>query len=238
MSFLLKMFLYTIKTKSMLKKSGLMAILSLFAVTTLFAQDAPVPAKERNPLEVYGTNILRIAPLTAMDIGVGFGLSYEKLLGKDKMVGIIIPVSLILENSDILNNYNTGASDNYNTYYYFTPGVKIYPFGQRRVTYSIGPSLMLGFGSGHGTISDWDSFGNTLYSDYTKKVFRLGMLINNYLNFQITPGFNLGLEGALGIRYLDRQTYDYQSPNFPSAQNNNNGFDITGQFSMTLGYRF
>lgn len=222
----------------MLKKSGLTVILSLFAITALFAQQDAAPAKEQDQPAAYGTNILRLAPLTAMDVGVGFGLSYEKLVGRDKMVGIIIPVSLILENSDIFYNYNSGAGNNYNTYYYFTPGIKIYPFGQRRVTYSIGPSLMLGFGSGHGSISDWDSFGNAVYSDYTKKVFRLGMLINNYLNFQITPGFNLGLEGALGIRYLDRQTYDYQSPNFPNAQNNNNGFDITGQFSLTLGYRF
>lgn len=221
----------------MLKRAAIVAILSLSSFS-LFAQQEDVAPPERKPTADYGTNIFRIAPLTALDIGVGFGLSYEKLLGKDKMVGVIIPLSLILENNDNYYYNDPGSSNNYNTYYYFTPGVKIYPFGQRRVTYAIGPSLMLGFGKGEGIISDWDTFGNTVNTSYTKKVFRLGMLINNYVNFQITPGFNLGLEGGIGIRYIDRQNYSYESPNFPDTKNNNNGFDITGQFSMTLGYRF
>src|SRR4051812_43740298 len=45
----------------------------------------------------YGTNILRLSPITAMDIGVGFGISYEKIFGNDQMVGLILPVYLMLE---------------------------------------------------------------------------------------------------------------------------------------------
>jgi len=231
----------------MWKKTTLFLSLSLLCISSAIAQ--PVRhreerrhrerTEEQKPLPDYGTNIIRLAPITAMDIGVGFGLSYEKLVGKDKMIGIVLPVSLILENTE--NSYPVygvdGSGGHYNTYVYFTPGLKIYPFGQRRVTYAVGPNLMLCAGGGRGTVSEIDNAGNTITSEYTRNIFRFGMLINNYVNFQVTPNFNLGLEGGLGIRYIDNQQYHYNSPSFPS-RNNYNGFDITGQFSLTLGFRF
>jgi hypothetical protein len=185
----------------------------------------------------YGTNILRLSPITAMDIGVGFGLSYEKIFGKDQMIGLILPVYLMLESQ---NDYDPffGGSGGYNNgnnaYVYFNPGLKIYPFGQRRVTYAVGPSLMFGYGGG----TEWIYSGNgNVYeqSDITK--LRMGMLVNNYVNFQITSGFNLGIEAGIGARYIDRETIDRAGYNYGS-QTYNNGINVTGSFSLTLGYRF
>lgn len=186
----------------------------------------------------YGSNILRLSPITAMDIGVGFGLSYEHIFGKEQMIGVVIPASLILQNKDGYNPFSGTYNSNvrYNAYFYFTPGLKIYPFGQRRVTYAVGPSLMFMYGGGKEWISDYDMVsGNTTYRESEMTRTRFGMLINNYVNFQITPAFNLGLELGLGMRYYDKQT---QTNTFYNYGDYNNGFDVTGQFSMTLGYRF
>jgi hypothetical protein len=182
----------------------------------------------------YGTNILRLSPITAMDIGVGFGLSYEKIFGKDQMIGLILPVYLMLESRDNYDPFYGGGSgyDNgNNAYFYFNPGLKIYPFGQRRVTYAVGPSLMFGYGGG----TEW--IYNGYYQeqqDITK--LRMGMMVNNYVNFQITRGFNLGIEAGIGARYIDRETID--RPGYYYSQTYNNGINITGSFSLTLGYRF
>lgn len=186
----------------------------------------------------YGSNILRLAPITAMDIGVGFGLSYERIFGQEQMIGIIIPASLILQNKDGYNPMN-GTYNNdvrYNAYFYFTPGLKIYPFGQRRVTYAVGPSLMFMYGGGKEWTSEYDMLtGATIYRESEISRTRFGMLVNNYVNFQITPSFNLGLELGLGMRYYDKETHTNTFYNYGDY---NNGFDVTGQFSMTLGYRF
>lgn len=192
--------------------------------------------RSSGPSMDYGTNILRLSPITAMDIGVGFGLSYEKIFGKDQMVGLILPVYLMLESQ---NDYDPffGNGSNYdngnNAYFYFNPGLKIYPFGQRRVTYAVGPSLMFGYGGG----TEWIYNGNgTVYEQQDITKLRMGMMVNNYVNFQISKGFNLGIEVGIGARYIDRETID--RPNNPYTQTYNNGINVTGSFSLTLGYRF
>lgn len=184
----------------------------------------------------YGTNIVRVSPLTVMDVGVGFGLSYEKIFGQEGMVGLVLPVYLMLEdqnNFDPFYNQYYNDDTRYSTYVFFNPGLKIYPFGQRRVTYAVGPSLLLGYGSG----SEWRYDNALVYQekvDVTK--LRIGMLVNNYVSFNITKGFNLGLEAGIGVRYIDRETYD--SPTLYHSRTYNNGINVTGNFSLTLGFRF
>jgi len=181
----------------------------------------------------YGDNFLRLVPLRVLDIGgVGFGAEYERLFGENKMIGVILPFSMLFEETS--QNWNPGgSSDNlhYNVYYYFCPGLKIYPFGQRKVTYAVGPSLMAGWGSG----KEWrwvntDPNGNGYYTEVDKNKLSLGMIVMNYVNFQITKNFCLGIDAGLGIRYYDREKTDFYT--------DNEGFSPTGQFSLTLGYRF
>jgi len=181
----------------------------------------------------YGTNILRISPITAMDLGVGFGLGYEKIFGKDKMIGLVLPLYVMINNNNgydpVFGGSGTTSSD---AYFYFNPGLKIYPFGQRRVTYAVGPSLLLGAGGG----DQWIYNSMLGYEERaTVSKLRMGMLVNNYVNFQITNGFNLGLELGLGPLYIDRETID--SP-VGGSRTYNNGINVTGAFSLTLGYRF
>lgn len=180
----------------------------------------------------YGSNILRLAPVTAMDIGAGFGVSYERLFGRQQMIGIVFPVSLILE--DRGNGYfSPGSNGNPSpteAYLYFTPGLKIYPFGQRRFTYALGPSLMLGYGGG----KEW-RYANVTGAPVEVRRTRIGIMANNYVSFNITKSFNLGFEAGAGIRYVDRE--HLSEPDLYNRTAFSKGMGVTGQVSLTLGFR-
>lgn len=233
----------------MLRKIAVLTSLATISLNTLFAQERDY-RKERAELARqekeakrkhrgeqdkinYGTNILSVSPFSVLDIGIGFGLSYEKIIGPEQNVGIILPVHLLF---DVENNYDYGyayANNEYNNaYFYFTPGLKIYPFGQRKVTYAVGPNLMFGAGGG----KEWrynNSTSATEQFDVTK--IRVGMLVNNYLNVNFTKGFNMSVQAGLGVRYIDRETASSYGMN---EQTTNRGMNVTGQFTLSLGYRF
>jgi hypothetical protein len=232
----------------MIRKIAVLASM-LFVTLQTFAQEKRDYRKERAELARqekeekkkerthqamdYGTNILSITPFSLLDIGVGFGASYEKILGEDKNIGIVLPVNLIFEfNDNYYNGYYTNNGSYNNTYFYFTPGIKIYPFGQRRVTYAIGPNLMLGAGGGKEMRYN-EQIGYD--EEYNVSKIRVGMLLNNYLTVQFSRSFNLALQAGLGVRYIDRET---ASSPYSSQQVSNNGMSVTGQFSISLGYRF
>lgn len=182
---------------------------------------------------VYGANILRVTPITVMDIGAGFGLSYEHLFGREQMVGITLPVSLILEDrgNGYFSSGNNGNPSPTETYLYFTPGLKIYPFGQRKITYALGPSLMLGYGGG----KEW-RYGNATGKPVDVRRTRFAVIANNYVNFNFTKSFSLGLEAGAGIRYMDRERLSV--PDIYNRKNLSNGMGVTGQVSLTIGFRF
>jgi hypothetical protein len=234
----------------MLRKIAVLTSLATISLNTLFAQERDY-RKERAELARqekeekrrhrgehekinYGTNILSASPFSVLDIGIGFGLSYEKIIGTEQNVGIILPIHLLF---DVENNsyygYPYDNNNEYNNaYFYFTPGLKIYPFGQRRVTYAVGPNLMIGAGGG----KEWR------YNNYTSATeqfditkLRIGMLVNNYLNVNFTKGFNMSVQAGLGVRYIDRETASSYGMN---EQTVNKGMNVTGQFTLSLGYRF
>lgn len=215
-----------------------------FVITVLIAIIEVLPVRAQNngntavpDAPEYGANILRLAPITAMDVGVGFAVSYERLFGAEQRFGVILPVSLLLENKNSPNINTTYSPSRYNTYVYFTPGVKLYPFGQRKVTYAIGTNLMIGYGGGSEWQSRTDAYGIIHLDAVQTTRWRLGVLLNNYVNFQFSKKFNLGIDGGLGIRYLDRVSYS-GSQYYAGNGDFSDGIDITGQFSLTLGYRF
>jgi len=231
----------------MLRKIAVLTSVALLTLNNLFAQERDY-RKERAELArqekaekrrhrdqeklSYGTNILSLSPFSALDIGIGFGASYEKIVGADQNIGIVFPVHLMFELNDdyYYGNYNNGNNYN-NAYFYFTPGLKIYPFGQRRITYAVGPNLM--FGAGGGKEWKYDNQGNYYQADVNK--LRIGMLINNYVNFQFTKNFNLNIQAGLGVRYVDHESV---SDNFYGDYSLNHGMNVTGQFTLSLGYRF
>lgn len=178
----------------------------------------------------YGKNMINVSPFKALDSGPGFGISYERLLDKRGYFGLLLPFTMTVPDSYYLpfdSNNDTGSE-----MYYFAPTVKIYPFGQKRVTYALGPSVYTGFGKRWNSYTAYDpNTGVYTTKDERRTRFRLGMIVNNYVNFQITSHFQIGLNAGIGPRYIDRETYEFQTTR-------TKGFNITGEFNFNLGFRF
>ena len=232
----------------MLKKIAVLTTIATLTLNNLFAQErdfrkekAELARQEREAKKKdksyerssYGTNIISISPLSALDIGIGVGASYEKILGADQNIGIVIPVHLMFEqnNDYYYNGYYGYNSNHYNSYFYFTPGIKIYPFGQRKVTYAVGPNLMMGAGGG----KQWATDNNGNNYQVTTNKFRFGMLVNNYVNFQFSKSFNMNIQAGLGVRYIDHES---ESDYINGKDSYSNGMNVTGEFAVSLGYRF
>lgn len=178
----------------------------------------------------YGTNFLRLSPIKVLDIGaIGFGIEYEKLFGENKMFGVNLPLTLMLDQEIFDDPVYGYSNDNveYHPYFYFTPGLKIYPMGQRKVTYAVGPTLMIGYGKSN----EW-TWVSTQTGGYSqsgdRNNWRLGLMVMNYVNFQFVKNFSMGIDAGIGIRYMNH----YNNPNY------NDEIQPTGQFSLTFGYRF
>ena len=187
--------------------------------------------KKANPY--YGRNMIRMAPITALDIGLGVGIGYERLFGRYRNVGLTLPMNLILEDRGkgyFSGSHNLSATE---TYLYFTPGLKVYPFGQHRVTYAIGPGLMLGYGGGR----EW-RYNNVLRrsSQVAVKRLRIGTMVNNSVDFKLSRHIHLSLEAGLGIRYLDKERLS--APSYYGQRRFSYPIKGTGQASFSVGFRF
>lgn len=174
---------------------------------------------------VYGNNILRLMPLTVFNDGVGLGLSYERILDPAGKVGVNIPVSLGIRNGyDNMSGMNTEM----NTTVLINPGIKFYPSGQRKVTYAIGASLFAAMGTDDGY--RYDNQG--IYRYMNGSFLKTGILVNNYLQFNLSPKVNIGMELGIGPIYLNQ----YKDNTTNSTRNE--GIEPMGQFSFHIGYRF
>lgn len=169
----------------------------------------------------YGPSMIRIMPLTAFNGGVGLGLSYERILDKDGKIGLNIPFSLGFNN-------NGDYSDDLNTTFMVNPGIKFYPMGHRKVTYALGASVFASFGSNNG----YRYNQNQNYQYVNANTLQAGIMVNNYLQFNLSPKVNIGLELGVGPAYIDQET------DVTNNVTTNNGLNVMGQFSFHIGFRF
>ncbi|WP_129020148.1 hypothetical protein [Edaphocola flava] len=189
----------------------------LSALLVLVMATGAATAQQNN----YGPNIIRIMPLTAFNGGVGLGASYERILDKDGKIGLNIPFSLGFRNNGDYNN-------DMNATFMVNPGIKFYPGGQRKVTYALGASLFASFGTNNGYRYDI----NQSYQYVNANTLQAGIMVNNYLQFNLSPKVNIGLELGVGPAYID------QERDVTNHITYNNGLNVMGQFSFHIGFRF
>jgi hypothetical protein len=206
-----------------------------FGFNSLHAQNQDVTIAP-TALETSKYNFARLYPFAVMDVGVGVGASFERLFGQKKNLGLILPGFLILQGN---SNPTTVNQDNksYDAYFYFAPGFKFYPNGHKKLTYAVGPSLMFGFCNSKFETPGTNSNGEPITATVKYARKRFGVLANNYVTLEFSKYFDIGLEGGLGVCYFDRESY--KGPEFyPGDPSKNKGVDITGQFSLSIGYKF
>jgi len=179
--------------------------------------------------ETLGKNKIDISPFKALDSGPGFGISYERILDKRGHFGLLLPFTMTIPEEYY---FPIIGEDNDEQTYYFAPSLKVYPFGQKRVTYAVGPTFFTGIGNRWEYSYDYDpKTGVTTSKEEERQRLRMGLIINNYVNFQITQHFQIGLNAGVGPRYIDREKYH-------STVYRNRRMGISGEFNFSLGFRF
>lgn len=139
-----------------------------------------------------------------------FVFSYEYIF-KSGLYGLRIPVAFGY------SEYGEGSRDYLNKFYSGI-GLNVYPTGQHVVSYFLGPEIDVGIG---------DENTNYSYSsDEAEQFIYWRLTVNNGININPSPRFNVSTMLGLGIRYaeLDDQ---YES-----------GLETTAYFTISLGYRF
>lgn len=176
-------------------------------------------AQQRN----FPKNNIKFYPLSAFAYGgVGLGVGYERLMDNEGKFGLNLPVYIGLTND------NSGTMDvGTNTTFMFSPGIKFYPGGQRRVTYGIGASL---FGS-WGRSNEYLYFSNGSRMLINEDAIRAGMLVNNSIQFNIGQKFNIGLDLGLGPSYVNQLS---RSDGYKYSE----GIQFMANFGFHLGFRF
>ncbi|HMG82446.1 MAG TPA: hypothetical protein VK559_05385 [Ferruginibacter sp.] len=205
-----------------------------------------------NPGYTYGRTILSFAFLQPTDAsssngegpGVypGMGLQFEYMLTKKQNISLYIPVNLSLYSLYYQNNVYPYSNAHTHAFLYMYPGVKFYPKGSNRVfSYSIGPSVVLGFGRKYAidNSSTYDSTSGTLTYESVKdkNVFTTGLMINNGINIMPTKHLYLGAELGLGFTVYSNDYNTNDGGGIEPEGSNNAGTPLI-QFNMKVGYRF
>lgn len=201
-------------------KKVIMLIPATVLAITGFAQSS-----KKSEVSPYGKNIVRLHPINVfVNGGVGFGLSYERILSDDGKFGLKIPFHFGM-NTDYSGWGSSANITNYSLM--INPGIKFYPMGQRKVTYGLGFSL---FGiTGDNNHYVYNSNNNS-YRLVNGSHSNFGMMVDNSIQFNLTPKFNIGLELGLGPSYFNRYNDGSTSYNDP--------IEMMASFNFHMGYRF
>lgn len=162
-------------------------------------------------------NTISVAPYQITDESLlGIGIQFERFLNRREKVSFYLPAAV----SFCKDNHGQKS-----TYTYLYPGFKIYPWGNRPLSYSIGPSLGFGFGKKY-SYSDilWNGAANKEVTEYN--TFISGIMVNNGVNVR-TGRFYAGAELGIGV-------ICYSSPGSYLAGN----FGWIQQFQCKAGYCF
>lgn len=184
---------------------------------------------------VKGNNIIRIAPVSVVDDAAGISLGIERLLGKKKKIGIHLPGHLLFHREVVTGIVS--QSSTYSNYLYLTPGIKYYPKGQKRLSYAIGPNFVFGYNNNSTTEISRNDIQVIGVDDISVSRYRMGAVISNYVNFQLSKVVSLGLDGGVGIKFFDRIYYKREGV-YNANVSYENKADLLGQFSVHLAFRF
>ncbi len=180
-------------------------------------------------------NLYNIQKTTPVDIGNNlltfhfldfvinnFTISYERIIANGKY-GIQIPFSFGYSDKTTTIPLPLPTASGYTNYLVnrFYTGIKfnIYPTGQGKVKYFLGPEIRFGNGVMH---QDYDSYGQ--HNPYTTNTGYVKFFINNGIIFTFVGSLSISAVGSIGIQHM------YKIDTNPTQ--------TTGALSINLSYRF
>jgi len=187
---------------------------------------------QENQGRPLGRHIITLSPFKGLDLGFGYGLSYEYQMDKKGQFAAVIPFSLIISDS---HTYYRDAHVNSTKGIYASPGLKFYPFGQKKVSYAMGTNLIMGWLSEwHGDEEYLWNLNKEVFVQYKSQRTRMGLLVNNYLNLQMTKNLQIGIHAGLGRLFLDHTTLPQNDLDYRYYGDDK----LIGEFSFNIAFRF
>ncbi len=202
---------------------------------------------------VYGKNIISFIPVHIIQsVPYGFGIQYERFLGKTQFLSIRIPASVSFIKSDQREGYSNKSRRTGQMFWTY-PGVKIYLVrNKRKFSLAVGSNLVLGVGSVPVTrynpnynYNAGNNTGNSFYEYAWDNKFVVGMMAGGSLNFQPLPKLYIGIDMGLGYSFNDNEGLVRSNSSSSSSYNNsytysNNNYENAPlvQFALSMGYRF
>ncbi len=170
----------------------------------------------------YGRNIMsyHIFDFVYQD----FSMSYERI-SKSGKLGYKVPIAI---------GFNTDRDNGprlYNNMLYSGFGLNVYIFGQKMVSYFMGPEVHVGIGKEEYYYYYEDQVEPYYtYGEYRSEEFIYGrLLINNGISISPVYNFRLAAVMGLGVRYYELEKEEY---------NSDDGFKSTAYFTFSMGFRF
>lgn len=203
---------------------------TLFLIVAILLTCFSATARKMSP--PLRMNSLRIAPLTTFYDGTGGGLSYGRILDKTGRWELNIPVYIGLRTSG-QGYYNgiTYGSDANNYAILFSPGVRYYVLRKPRFNYGIGIALFGATGSDDFRVYDWNN-PTSSYELMKGSMYRMGMLVQNSFDFNITDRMFIGAEIGLGPSYINH------TKNKTTGYSRTTWFEFMPQATFNIGFRF
>jgi hypothetical protein len=191
-----------------------LSIATIFAITISFAGFAQSSSKSSGDFnklpEDIGKNIVGFSPI-ALFTSHYFGVNgfYQKQINKN--IAFRLPVMVGVDNH----------------YFNAAPELRIYPFGQYAINYSLGGALFYGYGI--------LKANNNVPNPSTVDVINnsVGFLFNQSLEATILRNYYIGSTLGLGVNYVN----DYKG-NQAILYNYQEGTSLAVQFNLHFGVRF
>lgn len=188
-----------------------------YITTALMLLAGIAPAFSQNE-----TNAIRFSPVGVNEIGTTVGINYEKYLSKNSRLSLIFPLDVVFRQHERLWTSDDRSSP---AYFYFTPGFKFYPASRERpVKYAIGSNLVLGSGDRYYYNSDFNTGGSWREHYERANNTRVGVMVTNYVNFDISRKFTMGINLGFGLLYVDKSKFKQNDVGGTVQLNTNFGF--------------
>lgn len=176
--------------------------------------------------KIYPRNNLRFIPAATFNLhnftnDYSVGISYERAI--DNRFSWSLPVYF---GARQVNESWYSGPITYKNVFKINPGITFYPFGQRRLTYGMGLSVLYM----RGLIKE-----DLVYDNGRYRLNQFGFMVNNSLTCNITNRINLNIGIGFGPSLLNQ----YKDIKYHNINNNNKG-DILSLYCVQagVGYRF